>query len=176
MLQETRLAAEYFGEGLAVWQSNVIQLTWETQIGFVYDRDTLRRTGTFRYTGEGWGLTNTATDLIMSDGTAVLRFLDPHSFAEKQRLLVTDAGIPVTDLNELEWINGEIYANVWRTNFIARISPKGRVASWLDLTGLVDSTGQGGDNVLNGIAYDGSRHRLFVTGKQWPRLYEISVN
>jgi glutaminyl-peptide cyclotransferase len=175
VLQETKLASQYFGEGLTVWQSKIIQLTWETQIGFVYDRDTFRRTGTFRYKGEGWGLTHNATNLIMSDGSATLRFLDPDSFAEKQRLLVTDAGIPVTDLNELEWIDREIYANVWRTNFIARISPKGRVASWLDLGDLVKSTGQGGDNVLNGIAYDSRGRRLFVTGKQWPRVFEISV-
>jgi glutamine cyclotransferase len=177
VLQQVELASTYFGEGLTTWKSNLVQLTWESQIGFVYDRKTLTRLSTFRYKGEGWGLTHDSTRLIMSDGSATLRFLDPDTFKETGRRLVTDAGIPVTDLNELEYVNGEIYANVWRTDFIARISPStGRVSSWLNLSGLLPEGEQREDNVLNGIAYDAAANRLFVTGKLWPRLFEIVID
>jgi glutamine cyclotransferase len=177
VLQQRQLAPEHFGEGLTAWSSTLVQLTWETQVGFVYDRDTLRRTSSFAYKGEGWGLTHDSTHLIMSDGTATLRFLNPDTFAETRRLVVTDAGIPVTDLNELEYINGEVYANVWRTDFIARISPQtGRVAGWLNLSHLLSKAERRDDNVLNGIAYDTAGGRVFVTGKLWPRLFEIAID
>jgi len=177
VLQQTSVPPEYFGEGITTWGETILQLTWQSQIGFVYDRTTFKQLRTFRYTGEGWGLTHDATQLIMSDGSASLRFLDPKTFMETRRLLVTDAGIVVRDLNELEWVDGEIYANVWQTNFIARISPSnGRVLGWIDLTGLLSQEAQrAGADVLNGIAYDAAGKRLFVTGKLWPRVFEIGI-
>ena len=177
VLQQVAVPPEHFGEGITTWGETILQLTWQSQIGFVYDRTTFKQLRTFRYTGEGWGLTHDATQLIMSDGSASLRFLDPKTFTETRRLLVTDAGIVVRDLNELEWVDGEIYANVWQTNFIARISPSsGRVLGWINLTGLLSPEEQrGGADVLNGIAYDSAGKRLFVTGKLWPKLFEIGI-
>jgi len=177
VLQQTAVSPEYFGEGITSWGDTVVQLTWQSQLGFIYDRATFKQLRTFRYMGEGWGLTHNATDLIMSDGSASLRFIDPKTMMEKRRLLVTDAGIIIRDLNELEWVNGEIYANIWQTNFIARISPaSGKVLGWIDLTGLLSPEDQrGGVDVLNGIAYDGTARRLFVTGKLWPKLFEIRI-
>lgn len=177
VLQQIAVPPEYFGEGITTWGQTILQLTWQSQLGFVYDRSTFKQLRTFRYTGEGWGLTHNATELIMSDGSASLRFLDPKTLMETRRLLVTDAGIVIRDLNELEWVNGEIYANVWQTNFIARISPaSGRVLGWIDLTGLLSPEDQrGGADVLNGIAYDAVGRRLFVTGKLWPKVFEIRM-
>lgn len=177
VLQQVALSSEHFGEGITTWGDTILQLTWQSQIGFIYDRATLKQLRTFRYTGEGWGLTHNTTELIMSDGSASLRFLDPNRLTEKRRLLVTDAGVIIRDLNELEWVNGEIYANVWQTNFIARISPAtGHVTGWIDLTGLLSADEQrGGADVLNGIAYDAAGRRLFVTGKLWPKLFEIGI-
>jgi glutamine cyclotransferase len=178
VLQQTAVPSEYFGEGITTWGQTILQLTWQSQLGFVYDLNTFKQLRTFRYTGEGWGLTHNATELIMSDGSASLRFLDPKTLMEKRRVLVTDAGIIVRDLNELEWVNGEIYANVWQTSFVARISPaSGKVLGWIDLTGLLSPEDQrGGVDVLNGIAYDAAGRRLFVTGKLWPKLFEIQVS
>jgi glutamine cyclotransferase len=177
VLQQIAVPPEYFGEGITTWGQTVLQLTWQSQLGFVYERSTFKQLRTFKYTGEGWGLTHNTTELIMSDGSASLRFLDPKTLMETRRLLVTDAGIVIRDLNELEWVNGEIYANVWQTNFIARISPAtGRVIGWIDLTGLLSPDEQrGGADVLNGIAYDAAGRRLFVTGKLWPKLFEIRI-
>ena len=177
VLQKVAVSPEYFGEGITSWGDTVLQLTWQSQIGFIYDRATFKQLRTFKYTGEGWGLTHNASELIMSDGSASLRFLDPKTLMEKRRVLVTDAGIIIRDLNELEWVNGEIYANVWQTNFIARIAPStGRVTGWIDLTGLLSPQEQrGGADVLNGIAYDAAGKRLFVTGKLWPKLFEIGL-
>jgi glutamine cyclotransferase len=176
VLQVRALDPQYFGEGITDWKSTLIQLTWQSEIGFVYDRETLQPTRTFRYMGEGWGLTHDATRLIMSDGTAHLRFLDPDTLKETGRITVRDANGPVEHLNELEYIRGEIFANVWQTDRIARISPKdGRVTGWIDLTGLLPATERAADAVLNGIAYDAQGDRLFVTGKLWPRLFEISL-
>jgi glutamine cyclotransferase len=177
VLQQVMVSPEYFGEGITTWEETILQLTWQSQRGFVYDRNTFKQLRTFPYAGEGWGLTHNATELIMSDGSASLRFLDPKTLTETRRLLVTDAGIVIRDLNELEWVNGEIYANVWQTNFIARISPaSGRVAGWIDLTGLLPREDQQrGADVLNGIAYDTAGRRLFVTGKLWPKLFEIQL-
>ena len=177
VLQIVHLPAKYFGEGLASWGSTLVQLTWQAHIGFVYDRFSFRQQRTFHYDGEGWGLTDDARDLILSDGTSTLRFLDPRTFREVRHIVVEDQGTPVDQLNELEDVRGEIYANVWHTDRIARISPAtGRVLGWIDLSGLLkpgDVTNP--EAVLNGIAYDPAHDRLFVTGKLWPKLFEIKV-
>ena len=178
VLQKHDVPAEYFAEGLTDWGSNLIQLTWRAHKGFVYDRFSFSLQQSFPYKGEGWGLTHDATQLIMSDGTAYLRFLDPKTFRETRRVRVTDeAGRGVESLNELEYIHGEVYANIWQTDKIARISPRtGKVLGWIDLSGIIDKRElQGEGAVLNGIAYDSRADRIFVTGKLWPKLFEIRV-
>ena len=176
VLQQSILEPQYFGEGIVAWKSSLIQLTYTTGIGFVYDLATLKRQRSFNYTGEGWALTHDGTRIIMSDGTASLRFIDPETLKETGRLLVKDAGKPVVELNELEFVKGEILANVWKTQRIARISPKtGQVLGWVDLSGLLDPRDAEGVDVLNGIAYDAKGDRLFVTGKLWPKLFEIRI-
>lgn len=176
VLQQVKVDSRYFAEGLTDWRNRLIQLTWETNIGFVYDLATFKQVRTFTYPGEGWGLTNDGRRLIMSDGTPTLRFLDPETFQETGRLEVKDGSIPVEDLNELEFVEGEIYANVWTTDRIAIIAPAtGRVTAWINLAGLMPRAVTAGDAVLNGIAYDAGRRRLFVTGKLWPRIFEIKV-
>jgi len=177
VLRKRDLAYRYFGEGVTVVGDEIIQLTWRSHVGFVYDRDTFERLREFSYPTEGWGLTHDGLNLIMSDGTAMLRFLDPATFEEVAQLEVRDGDGPVRRLNELEYIGGEIYANVWQTDRIARISPRsGRVVGWIDLTGLLKpEDGTGSEGVLNGIAYDGLGERLFVTGKRWPKLFEIRL-
>lgn len=180
--QQYALLPDYFAEGLTDWGSNLLQLTYQSQTGFVYDRLTLKPKSGFAYSGEGWGLTHDTKRLIMSDGSSSLRFWDPTTFAETERITVRDRGQPVNDLNELEYVRGEIFANVWHTDRIARISPAtGNVVGWIDLKGLLKpgeispSTPMAGEAVLNGIAYDGSKDRLFVTGKLWPRLFEVKI-
>jgi len=175
--QEHDLPTEYFGEGLTDWGSNLIQLTWTAHKGFVYDRFSFSILRTFDYQGEGWGLTHDGTQLILSDGTAYLRFLDPKSFRVTRRIhVVDDAGRAVDNLNELEYIHGEIFANIWHSDKIARISPHtGKILGWVDLSGIIDPRELQGEAVLNGIAYDSSGDRLFVTGKLWPRLFEIKI-
>jgi len=176
VLKLQKLEDRHFGEGIAVVGDSIVQLTWKSGVGFVYDRNTFQRTKTFNYPGEGWGLTYDGTRLIMSDGTASLRFLDPTSLKEIGRLEVRDGGRPVQQLNELEVVKGEIYANVWGTDRIARISPKtGAVIGWIDLTGILSPRDPASTDVLNGIAYDAAKDRLFVTGKLWPKLFEIRV-
>jgi glutaminyl-peptide cyclotransferase len=176
VLQQHRMDSTYFGEGITAWGSSIVQLTWQSELGFVYDRGTLKPQKTFKYAGEGWGLTTDGKRLIMSDGSPTLRFLDPVSFKETGRLTVREAGNPVDRLNELEVVKGEIYANVWQSHRIARISPKtGQVLGWIDLTGLLDPRDAPGVDVLNGIAYDVRGDRLFVTGKLWPKLFEIRI-
>jgi glutamine cyclotransferase len=176
VLQKQPLDAKYFGEGITVWGNTIVQLTWQSEIGFVYDKSTFKQLKTFSYQGEGWGLTHDGTRLIMSDGSPGLRFLDPQSLKETGRLTVRDSGRPVEDLNELEYVKGEILANVWQTHRIARISPKtGDVTGWIDLTGLLEPRDAIGVDVLNGIAYDAAGDRLFVTGKLWPKLFEIRI-
>ncbi len=178
VLQHYELADKYFGEGLTSWGSDLIQLTWKAGLGFVYDRTTFAWKRSFQYAGEGWGLTHDDQQLILSDGTPVLRCLDPKSFSETRRITVTDEkGQPLSNINELEYVHGEIYANIWHTDQIARISPRtGKVLGWIDLTGIIDKRQfHEPDAVLNGIAYDEKNDRLFVTGKLWPKLFEIRV-
>ena len=168
------LDAAYFGEGIAVHGGRVYQLTWQNGIGFVYDAATLALERTFRYAGEGWGLTSDGTHLILSDGSATLRFLDPETFAVAKQVIVREDGRPVTRLNELEHVGGEIWANVWYDDRIARIAPGGDLLGWIDLGELYPRAERSSDDVLNGIAYDAGARRLFVTGKNWPRLFEIA--
>lgn len=168
---------KYFAEGLTDWGNTLIQLTWETHVAFVYDRSSFHLLRTFNYEGEGWGLTHDIKNLILSDGTATLRFFDPATFHEVRSITVKDQGKPVTQLNELEFIHGEIYANIWHTDRIARISPStGKVIGWIDLKGLLPAGATSDpEAVLNGIAYDATRNRLFVTGKLWPKIFEIQI-
>lgn len=175
IVQAVELPEEFFGEGITVWGDRLIAITWQEQTAFVLDLKTFKLWRKFSYTGEGWGLTQNGRELIMSDGSADLRFLDPQNFRELRRLRVTAGGKPVAQLNELEWVDGEIYANVWQSDRIARIDPKtGHVKAWINLAGLLPQR-NGSDDVLNGIAYDAKRKRLFVTGKLWPRLFEIAL-
>jgi glutamine cyclotransferase len=177
VLQSVKVPSRYFGEGLTDWGSRLIELTWMAHRGFVYDRSSLHLIKKFKYKGEGWGLTHDSRNLIMSDGTPVLKFLDPVTFKVVRTLAVSDGGRPIKELNELEYIHGEIYANVWQTDRIAIISPKtGDVIEWIDLKGLLGKDDRrDGNAVLNGIAYDQKNDRLFVTGKLWPKLFEIKL-
>jgi glutaminyl-peptide cyclotransferase len=175
VLRQREIARDYFGEGITIWKSALIELTWQSQVAFVYDRDTFAPRRMFTYTGEGWGLTHDASNLIMSDGTADLRFLDPETFKERRRVTVTDGGRPVPRLNELEYVKGQVFANIWTTDDIVRIDPiSGRVLGRIDLRGLLTASATPAD-VLNGIAYDQAGDRLFVTGKLWPKLFEIKI-
>lgn len=176
VLRKVDLPPHLFGEGIVDWKSQIISLTWQTGIGFRWDRASFRQLASFRYPGEGWGLTRNGRELVMSDGTPVLRFLDPGTFAVRRRLTVTEGGRPVADLNELEWVEGEILANVWHSDTIVRIDPAtGRVTGRIDLSDLAAFPNRGEDEVLNGIAWDRAGRRLFVTGKNWPRLYQIRL-
>lgn len=169
------LPGEVFGEGIAPWGDEIVGVSWRDGVGFRWGLDDFRLRSRFRYSGEGWGLTHDGHSLILSDGSSQLRFLDPATFAERSRLTVTADGRPVRFLNELEWVDGEIYANVWRSSRIARIDPaNGRVKAWIELEALIpQGGGRGPEDVLNGIAYDGKARRLFVTGKNWSKLFEI---
>ena len=177
VLQIQKVDSQYFGEGIVVWKDRIVQLTWQAGLGFIYDRASFRRTGTFNYSGEGWGLTHDGTRIIMSDGSSSLRFLNPDTLKETGRLPVKDGATPVANLNELEFVKGAILANIWQTDRLARISPRtGQVMQWIDLRGLLDPRDAAhGVDVLNGIAYDAARDRLFVTGKLWPKLFEIRI-
>ena len=177
ILQIRELPAQFFGEGVTIYENNAIQLTWQSSIGFVYDKDSFELLGEFHYPTEGWGITHDGKRLIMSDGTATLHFLDPETFEELRQVEVCDNDGPVTRLNELEYVQGEIYANVLQTDRIARISPQtGQVAGWIDLKGILSPEDRNEPvDVLNGIAYDAEKDRLFVTGKLWPKLFEIEL-
>ncbi len=178
VLQKHDLPSDYFGEGLTDWGSTLVQLTWTSHKAFVYDRFSFSLLRTFNYDGEGWGLTHDDIHLILSDGTSYLRILDPKSFRVIRRLrVVGESGHPVENLNELEYVRGEIYANIWQSDEIVRISPRtGKVLGRIDLNGIIDKRElEGNGAVLNGIAYDATGDRLFVTGKLWPKLFEIKI-
>jgi glutamine cyclotransferase len=177
IVQQHRVASAYFAEGLAEWGGQLVQLTWQSNVAFVYDLVSFAPRRTFTYAGEGWGLTRDREGFILSDGTDQLRFLHPDTFREVRRVKVTDGGVAVRDVNELEYVRGEVFANVWHTDRIARVSPEsGRVVGWIDLRGLMSTAYRlDPEAVLNGIAHDAANNRLFVTGKLWPRLFEIEV-
>ena len=176
VLQFHQLPAEYFGEGIAVVGGRIFQLTYQSRLGFVYDRDTFELLDTFNYPTQGWGLAYDGTHLIMSDGSDLLRFLDPATYLEVGSVAVQDKGRPIHRLNELEYIQGEVFANVYVTDLIARIDPlSGDVTGWINLTGLLTKEESALAEVLNGIAYDSQNDRLFVTGKMWPKLFEIDL-
>ena len=178
-LQRVDVPKQYFAEGLALVGDELLQLTWQHHLGFVYDRKTFKQKRTFTYNTEGWGIAyDGSSRLVMSDGTDTLTYLDPKTFAPSKTLRVRDAGTPVSNLNELEWIEGEIWANVWQTDRIARISPNtGDVSSWIDLSSLFPRRQRVPPaDELNGIAYDKATRRIFITGKKWPRLYQIIVS
>lgn len=176
VLQSVPIPPGLFGEGIVNFGNEIVSITWQGGNGYRWDLPTLRRTGEWHYEGEGWGLTQNGTDIIMSDGTSAIRFLDPVTLAERRRITVTIQGTELTELNELEWVNGEIYANIWQTPRIARIDPNtGRVTGIIDLSGIARENTTSPDAVLNGIAWDAQHNRLFVTGKLWPRLYEIQL-
>jgi glutaminyl-peptide cyclotransferase len=178
VLRSRDLNPQYFGEGIVAWKDRLIQLTWTNEVGFVYDLASFRLKRRFAYPGQGWALTQDGRRIIMSDGTPDIRFLDPETLKETGRITVTADGRPVANLNELEWVKGELFANIWLTNTIARIDPAtGKVTGWIDLTGLIGpgDVGSSGDDVLNGVAYDAKGDRLFVTGKRWLRLFQIRL-
>ncbi len=176
VLKQIPIDSKYFGEGITVLNRQIVQLTWTTGIGFVYEQGTFGLKRRFNYPGEGWGLANNSQQIFMSDGSADIRLLDPATLQETRRITVRDASGPVRMLNELEYVRGEIYSNVWQTNRIARISPSdGRVLGWIDMTGILPESDRARADVLNGIAYDPLGDRLFVTGKLWPKLFEIQL-
>ena len=177
VLQSIKLPSDLFGEGIVNWKGQLISVTWKNGIGFKRDIKDFSVKAQFHYAGEGWGLTQNGRDIILSDGSPRLHFLDPATLRERRHLDVSGDGAPISNLNELEWVDGEIFANVWQTNYIARIDPvTGQVKAWIDLSGLPETVGaHDPDNVLNGIAYDNVGRRLFVTGKRWPHLYEIRL-
>lgn len=177
ILKKVPVAAQCFAEGIAIFKGKIYQLTWEEHKAFVYDLKSLRLESELPYEGEGWGLTHDDHQLIMSDGTNQIRFVDPVTFKTTRTITVTDNGSPVNSLNELEFIKGEIYANIWKSDRIARIDPRdGRLLGWIDLTGLYPAVDRpNSEDVLNGIAYDEKDDRLLVTGKRWPKIFEIRL-
>jgi glutaminyl-peptide cyclotransferase len=178
VLQKHDIPEQYFGEGIVNWKDRLVELTWQSSVGFVYDLATFQLRSQFQYPGEGWALTQDGARIIMSDGSPQLRFWDPETLRETGRLTVTADGEPVRELNELEYVNGEVYANIWQTDRIARIDPRtGKVVGWIDCAGLLNPADrvEGQTDVLNGIAYDAATRRLFVTGKRWPKLFEIRL-
>ena len=178
VVKKLDIAPQYFGEGIVNWKDHIISLTWKTEVGFVFDLGSFKQERKFNYHGEGWGLTQNGREIIMSDGTPQLRFLDPETLKETHRIDVKLRGRAVPNVNELEWVKGEIFANVWQTNWILRIDPAtGNVVGVIDLKGLLKPSDivPGQTDVLNGIAYDAKGDRLFVTGKDWPKLFEIQL-
>ena len=178
VLKKLDIAPQYFGEGIVNWKGHIVSLTWRTEVGFVFDLASFKQEKQFSYQGEGWGLTQNGKEIIMSDGTSQLRFLDPDTLKETHRIEVRLRGRPVPNVNELEWVKGEIFANVWQTNWMLRIDPvSGEVLGIVDLKGLLKQSDivPGQTDVLNGIAYDAKGDRLFVTGKNWPKLFEIQL-
>ena len=177
VLKSVAVPAPHFGEGIAPWQGQVLSLTWQGQVGFRWNRKTFKKLGTFRYEGEGWALTSTGSELVMSDGTDVLRFIDPRTFTVKRTLKVTVQGQALRAINELEWVDGKILANVWLTDFAVKIDPvSGKVVGLIDLSQLHRAAGAYGQNqVANGIAWDARKRKLYFTGKEWPALFEVKL-
>jgi glutaminyl-peptide cyclotransferase len=178
VVQQHDLDQRYFGEGIVTWKDRLIGLTYKTEIGFVFNLGSFDQISDFHYTGEGWGMTKDASHLYMSDGTSDLRILDPETIAETGRIHVTCDGRPIKNINELEWIKGEIYANIWTTTVIVRIDPAtGNVDGLIDVSNLLDlARADRTVDVANGIAYDAAGDRMFVTGKLWPSLYQITLS
>jgi len=179
IVQKIDIPPQYFGEGIVNWREHLISLTWKSHVGFVFGLNDLKLQREFHYDGEGWALTRDDQEIIMSDGTSELRFLNPATLKETHRIRVTLEGKPIKDVNELEWVKGEIYANVWQTNWILRIDPaSGKVVGLINLNGLLKNSDivPGQTDVLNGIAYDAKADRLFVTGKNWPKVFEIRLH
>jgi len=177
VVQRVNLPREYFGEGITISNDRVVQITWQSHIGFVYNLKDFSFLRQFSYPGEGWGLTTHGSEIYMSDGTPEIRVLDGNTLEEKRRIKVHDSATPIQELNELEYVEGEIFANIWHTDRIARISPQtGKVLGWIDLTGLLSPVYRRDEEaVLKGIAYDPAKKRLFVTGKLWPKIFEIKI-
>jgi len=178
VLQEKSLPRQYFGEGIAAFGARLFELTWQSHRGFIYDAETFEPLGTFEYPGEGWGLTNSTSDVFMSDGTTEIRCLDPVTLSQRRRFTVHNGPHPVGNLNELEYIDGSLFANIWFSDRLVRIDPgDGHVTAWVDLSGLMPRKQRPHsiEAVLNGIAWDASGRRLFVTGKLWPKLFEIEL-
>ena len=178
VIQKIDIPTQYFGEGIVNWDGKLVSLTWKSQVGFVFDLATFKLQREFHYAGEGWALTQDGKQLIMSDGTPELRYINPNTLLETRRVQVTLDGKPIRNVNELEWVKGEILANVWETNWILRIDPAdGHVTGVVNMTGLLGPSDRvsGPDSVLNGIAYDAKGDRLFVTGKNWPKVFEIRL-
>ena len=176
VLQKLSLPGQYFGEGIAIVGERIIQLTWQSEVGFVWGLKDFKLQRQFTYKGEGWGLTTDGKNLYFSDGTDEIRVLDGNTMAELRRIRVRENGRPVRDLNELEWVEGEIFANVWQTDRIVKVNPlDGRVTGSVDLSGLLSAGERVGTDVMNGIAYDSVGKRLFVTGKLWPKVFEIKL-
>jgi glutaminyl-peptide cyclotransferase len=177
VIKKIEVPNRYFAEGLALFQGQLFQLTWQDQKGFIYDHNTFAPQGEFQYTGEGWGLTHDGKSLILSDGTDQIRFLDPANFKEQRSITVKVPTDTIKEINELEYVKGEIFANVWQQEFILRIDPaNGKVKGMIDMRGLLKPEDKHGEtDVLNGIAYDAEKDRLFITGKKWPKLFEIKL-
>jgi glutamine cyclotransferase len=184
VVQEQQLPGDVFGEGIVKWKDRIYQLTYKTEIGYVWDANSFQKKSEFHYTGQGWAFTTDGKQIYMDGSHAVnaeasdpvIRIWDPETLKETGVIRVTDEGKPVENLNELEWVKGEIFANIWQTQRIARIDPKtGNVVGWIDLTGLLSAEDSRDVDVLNGIAYDAEHDRLFVTGKLWPKVFEIKL-
>lgn len=177
VLRQAVVPPPYFGEGIAPWKGQILSLTWQNGTGFRWSRKSFKQLGSFKYTGEGWALTSTGKELVMSDGSDTLRFIDPANFAVNRTLRVTIRGRPLRQLNELEWVEGQIFANVWMTDYVVRIDPvSGKVVGVIDLTQLHREAGAfGHDQVANGIAWDARAKKLYVTGKEWPWLFEVKL-
>ncbi|MGB7654223.1 MAG: glutaminyl-peptide cyclotransferase [Novosphingobium sp.] len=177
VLRKVTLSSPYFGEGIAPWKGQILSLTWQNGVGFRWDSKSLKKLGNFRYTGEGWALTSTGKELVMSDGSDTLRFIDPADFTVKRTLKVTIQGRPLRLINELEWVDGQVFANVWMTDYVVRIDPSsGKVVGLIDLGPLHRAAGVfGHDRVANGIAWDAKSRKLYMTGKEWPSLFEVRL-
>jgi glutaminyl-peptide cyclotransferase len=181
VVQQHKIPEQYFGEGIVSWKNRLFELTYTTQVGFIYNLKTFALQGTFHYPGEGWSMTEDGKHIVMDDGTPIIRFWDPETLKQIRRITVTADGKPVQNLNELEWVKGKLYANIWHADRIAIIDINtGKVISWINLAGLLPRGDvlpepAGAEQVLNGIAYDAKRDRLFVTGKYWPKLFEIRL-